>query len=179
MTRAQHEALPAELAVRELRYRVAEKGRRTRQVTVVTTLLDPAEYPKEAVAELYGIRWRVETYLRELKTTLKMARLKCRTEAGVRKELAAYCLVYNLVHAVMVRAAARQRTTPDRVSFTDALRWLQAAAPGEEMPDLIVNPLRPGRYHPRVIKHTTRTFAKMTRPRHKYRPRPRLTRARA
>jgi len=90
-------------------------------------------------------------------------------EAGVRKELAAYCLAYNLVHAVMARAAARQGVTPDRISFIDALRWLLSAAPGAEMPVLVVNPKRPGRYHPRVLKHTSRTFPKMTRDRCKYR----------
>ena len=169
MTREQFAALPDELVVREVRYRVTERGMRSREVTVVTTLLDPLLYPKDAVAELYGIRWRVETHLRELKTTLRMERLKCRTEAGVRKELAAYCLAYNLVHAVMVRAAARQNTTPDRISFVDALRWLLCAAPGEELPDLIVNPKRPGRYHPRVLKHTTCTFPRMIRERHEYR----------
>jgi hypothetical protein len=169
MTREQFDALPEELEVREIRYRVSEKGRRTREVTVTTTLLDPLLYPKEALAELYGIRWRVENHLRELKTTLKMERLKCKTEAGVRKELAAYCLAYNLVHAIMARAAARQGTTPDRISFIDALRWLTSAAPGEEMPTLIVNPKRPGRWCPRVLKHTTISYARMTRERHEYR----------
>ena len=174
MTRAQFAALPDELEVREVRYRVSERGRRTRAVTVVTTLLDPLAYPREAIAELYGIRWRVETHLRELKTTLGMARLKCQTEAGVRKELAAYCLAYNLVHAVTARAAARQGTTVDRVSFVDALRWLLTAAPGEDVPTLVVNPTRAGRWCPRVLKHATRTFARMVRPRHKYRLRPPL-----
>ena len=172
MTREQFAELPDELEVREIRYRVSERGRRTKEVTIVTTLLDPALYSKASIAGLYGIRWRVETHLRELKTTLGMARLKCRTEAGVRKELAAYCLAYNLVHAVMVRAAARQGVTPDRISFIDALRWLLSAAPGEELPALAVNPRRPGRWCPRVLKHTTRTFPKMTRDRCKYRLRP-------
>lgn len=169
MTRKQYDALPEELQVRELRYQVSEKGHRSREVTVATTLVDPLLYPRDAIAQLYGIRWRVETHLRELKTTLKMDRLKCQTEAGVRKELAAYCLAYNLVHAVMAKAAARQATTPDRISFIDALRWLLTARPGEELTTLIVNPIRPGRYHPRVLKHTSRTFPKMTRPRHEYR----------
>lgn len=174
MTREQFAALPDELDVREIRYRVSEKGRRTREVTIATTLLDPLLYPRDAIAELYGIRWRVETHLRELKTVLKMDRLKCRTEAGVRKELAAYCVAYNLVHAVMVRAAARQGVAPDRVSFVDALRWLLSAEPGEEMPDLVVNPRRVGRWCPRVLKHTSRTFPRMTRERHEYRLRPRV-----
>jgi hypothetical protein len=171
MSRKQFDTLPEELLVREVRYRVPHKGYRTREVTVVTTLLDETLYPKEAIAELYGIRWRVETHWRELKTTLKMRRLKCRTEAGIKKELAVYALAYNLVHAVMVRAAARQRTTPDRISFSDALRWLLSAAPGEALADLVINPLRPGRFEPRVIKDYFDTYPRMTRPRRQFRVR--------
>ena len=176
LARAQYDALPDELEVREVRYAVAEKGYRTRVVTVVTTLLDAERYPKAAVAELYGIRWRVETHFAELKSRLGMDRLKCRTPDGALRELAAYCLAYNLVRAVIARAAARQGTTPDRVSFADALRWLRNADSGEELADLVVNPERPGRFHPRVVKRVDRPYPKMTRPRHKYKPRPAVKR---
>jgi hypothetical protein len=171
MGKRQFAALPDELLVRELQYAVGHKGCRTRRVTVVTTLLDPALYSKESIAELYGIRWRIETHWRELKTTLNMRRIKCRTVAGVQKELAVYALVYNLVHAVMVRAAVRQKTTPDRISFTDALRFLTTAAPGEELPDLVINPPRPGRCEPRVIKDANRTYPHMKFPRPRERAR--------
>jgi hypothetical protein len=165
MTREQLGTLPRTLLVREVRYLLIEKGMRTRRVTVATTLLDPGPYPKEKVAELYGMRWRVETHLAELKTTLKMRKLKSKTPDGVRKELAVYGLVYNLVRAVMNEAARRQGTTPDRVSFLDALRWLLTAAPGEEQPDLVINPRRPGRHEPRVIKDLQDTYRKMVLPR--------------
>lgn len=165
MGQAQFDALPDELTVRELRYQIVQRGHRTRTVTVVTTLLDEKLYANDAVAELYGIRWRVETHWRELKTVLGMRRLRCATEAGVRKELLAYVLVYNLVRAVIVRAAARQGTMPDRVSFTDALRWLLSAAPGDPPIDLVINPARPGRCEPRVVKDYRDTFPTMRRPR--------------
>jgi hypothetical protein len=162
----QFDALPAELLVREVRYHVRARGRRTRVVTIATTLLDPARYPKDKVAELYGLRWSVETHFAELKTTLRMRRVKSQTPDGVRKELAVYCLVYNLVRAVMVRAAERQGTTPDRVSFVDALRWLvSAAGVGQDVPPLVINPRREGRDEPRVIKHLRDDYRKMTLPR--------------
>ena len=168
-------ALPAELHVRELRYHLKGRGRRTRVVTIATTLLDPVLYPRDKVAELYGLRWSVETHFAELKTTLRMRRVKSHTPDGVRKELAVYCLVYNLVRAVMLRAAARQGTTPDRVSFTDALRWLlSAAAPGEDVPPLVTNPRREGRHEPRVIKNLRDNYRKMTLPRAQMRRRPDL-----
>jgi len=173
-TRDQHLALPAELEVREVRYRVEAKGRRTREVTVVTTLLDPARYPTDAIAELYGIRWRVETHFRELKALMGMERLKCQTGDGVLKELAAYCLAYNLVRAVAARAAARQDVPADRVSFADALRWLWWAEPGEDLADLVVNPARPDRFEPRALKRVNRQWAKLCKPRHKYKPRKRV-----
>lgn len=174
---AEFDALPAELLVRELRYHLTGRGRRTRVVTIATTLLDPALYPKEKVAELYGLRWSVETHFAELKTTLRMRRVKSHTPDGVRKELAVYCLVYNLVRAVMVRAAARQGTTPDRVSFIDALRWLlSAATPGEEVAALVINPRREGRHEPRVVKDLQDTYRKMTLPRAQMRRRPDLAR---
>ena len=171
----QFDSLPARLLVRELRYHLKGRGRRTRVVTIATTLLDPTLYPKEKVAQLYGLRWSVETHFGELKTTLKMRRVKSQTPDGVRKELAVYCLVYNLVRAVMVRAAARQDTTPDRISFIDALRWLlSAATPGEDVATLVINPKREGRHEPRVIKDLQDTYRKMTLPRRQMRRRPDL-----
>jgi hypothetical protein len=166
MSRQTFDALSEELLVREVRYRLVRRGRRTREVTVATTLLDEALYPKDAIAELYGIRWQVETHWRELKTTLRMRRLKCRTVAGARKELAVYALVYNLVRAVMVRAAARQRAPVDRVSFTDALRWVLSASPAPCAPPLLlITPPRPHRLEPRVMKDYFDTYPRMMHPR--------------
>jgi hypothetical protein len=161
----QYLSLPATLTLRELRYPLQAKGQRTREVTIVTTLLDPVLYPKEKIALLYGIRWQVETHLAELKTTLKMRKLKSQTVAGVQKELAIYCLVYNLVHAVMLQAAQKQHVTPDRISFLDTVRWLLSARVGEQMPKLLVNPVRANRHEPRVIKDLQDTYRKMSRPR--------------
>ena len=172
MTAKQYATLPATLLVREIRYLLIEKGQRTRCVTIATTLLDPLKYPREKIAELYGVRWRVETHFGQLKTTLRMRRIKCKSEAGARKELAAYCLVYNLVHAVMVEAARRQGVDPQRISFIDAVRWLMEAEPGEPLPELVVNPHRPGRHEPRVIKDLQDTYRKMTRTRQYLRKRP-------
>lgn len=162
MSLEQYALLPATLLVRELRFILPRKGQRTRVITITTTLLDPTLYPKEKIAALYGVRWRVETHFAELKTTLKMRKLKSRTVAGVQKELAIYCLVYNLLHAVMLKAAQRQKVNPDRISFIDTLRWLLSAQPSEPLPELVVNPLRPNRHEPRVLKDRPATYSKMT-----------------
>ena len=164
MTAEQWAAIPEALEVRELQYTIRSNGQRTRVITVATTLLDPLLYPKDAVAELYAVRWEVETHFAELKTTLKMRKLKCKTEDGIGKELAVYCLVYNLVRAVMVKAAAKQGVTPDRISFIDTVRWLTLADIGEEIPPLVINKKR-DRHEPRVIKDLQDTYRKMTRSR--------------
>jgi hypothetical protein len=165
MTAEQFAALPETLIVRELRYRVGRRGFRTREVTLVTTLLDAEAYPLEALAELYGMRWRVELNLRHLKTTMKMDVLRCKSVDGVLKELTVYAIVYNLVRAVMLEAAGRQAVNVERVSFVDALRWLCEAQPGDPLPDLVVNPNRPGRVEPRVIKRRPKQYSRMTKPR--------------
>jgi Transposase DDE domain len=169
MTVEQYASLPPKLLVREVRYWLPRKGQRTLCVTIATTLLDPLRYPKEKITELYEVRWTVETHFAELKTTLKMRRVKSKTAEGVKKELTVYALVYNLVHVVMLEAARRQRVAIERISFLDTVRWLLTAAPGEEMPDLIVNPDRPNRHEPRVIKDLQDTYRKMTKPRKKLR----------
>ncbi len=165
MTAEEYEALPETLTVRELRYEVGRPGFRTRTVTLVTTLLDAEVYPLEALAKLYGARWGVELNLRHLKTTMKMDILKCKTVEGVLKELTVYAIVYNLVRLVMTEAARRQGVEVERISFVDALRWLAQAKPGDELPELVVNPERPGRYEPRVRKRRPKQYPLMKKPR--------------
>jgi hypothetical protein len=162
---AAYAALPESYVVRELRYRIEAPGFRTREVTLVTTLLDPVAYPAEALANLYATRWQVEENLKSLKITMKMDVLKCTTVDGVHKELTMYAIAYNLVRLTMCEAGERQGVAADRVSFIDALRWLRGAEEGEEMPELVVNPERPGRYEPRVRKRRPKQYPVMKRPR--------------
>jgi hypothetical protein len=156
--------LPTSLLVRELRFRITRPGFRVHEVTLVTTLLDPRLYPAEELAQLYFDRWRVEVNLRHLKQTMCLDVLRCRTEAGVRKEICMLALVYNLVRLVMLQAARQQEVEPDRISFIDALRWLTTTKSGEDVPLLIVNKCR-NRVEPRVRKRRPKEFPLMKRPR--------------
>jgi Transposase DDE domain len=165
MSEDEYRALPESILVRELRYRITAPGFRTREVTLVTTLIDAEAYPADALADLYGTRWRVEENLKSLKQTMKMDVLKCMTVDGVLKELTVYAMAYNLVRVAMGQAAVRQDVEADRVSFIDALRWLRGAEEGEEMPELVVNPSRPGRYEPRVKKRRPKQYPMMRKPR--------------
>ena len=51
MSEAEYRALPESIVVRELRYRIEVPGFRTREVTLVTTLLDAEAYPAEELAD--------------------------------------------------------------------------------------------------------------------------------
>jgi hypothetical protein len=168
MTQEQYDQLPESMVVRELRYRIQDRGCRTYEITLTTTLLDPGKYSKRKLARLFGVRWQVELDLRNLKITLKMDVLKCKSPEGVRKELAIYALVYNLVCLVREKAARRQRVQPGRISFVDVLRWLQCAQPGTDLPTFVVNPLRPRRHEPRVVKRRPKKYPRMTKPRAEY-----------
>lgn len=72
MDEATYAALPATLAMREVRVRVQHPGFRTKVLVVATTLLDPEAFPRQDVAILYRIRWYAELDLRSLKQTLQM-----------------------------------------------------------------------------------------------------------
>jgi hypothetical protein len=157
--------LPDTLLVRELRYRIRGRRVRTREVTLVTTLLDPKRYPAQELANLYGLRWTVETDLRHVKQTMKMDVLKCKTVDGVLKELTVFAMVYNLVRLVMIEAGRRQCVPAQKISFIDALRWVLDAAPGDPLSQLKVNPDRPGRIEPRVRKRRPKQFPLMKKPR--------------
>lgn len=161
----QFQALPEDLLIREVRWSLVARGQRTRVVTLATTLLDPGLYPKDKIAELYGVRWTIETHFGELKTTLQMRRIKCQTAQGVQKEIVVFGLVYNLIHAVMMQAARQQHVPPQRISFLDTLRWLLWAQPGEPLPKLLVNPHRKNRHQPRVVKDRHDGYQRMNCPR--------------
>ena len=118
------------------------------------------------IAKLYEQRWQIEVDLRDLKETLGLDVLKGHSVDTVKKELLVFVLVHNLVRLVMVEAARRQRVKPHRISFIDAMRWLQPPKPKTPLPELVVNPHRPDREEqPRCIKRHMKEYDLMTRPR--------------
>jgi hypothetical protein len=157
--------LPETLELREVRYRIGTPGFRSRQITLVTTLLDPEVYSVADLAELYRQRWHVETSLAQMKTTMRMEVLHCKTAPGVLKEWMVFAMVYNLVRLVMRQSATLQHTTVERISCLDALRWVSAPHTGMPLVALIVNPARPLRIEPRVKKRRPKPFPFMIKPR--------------
>jgi hypothetical protein len=165
MDKAAYAAVPEKLLVRELRYLTPQRGHRTKVITLVTTLLDPELYPAAELAKLYLQRWQIEVNFRHLKTTMGMEVMHCKTVDGVLKEMYMFAVAYNLVRLVMLEASQRQKVPLDRISFIDALRWLRVAEAGTVLTPLKVNPHRPNRLEPRVIKRRMKEYALMTKPR--------------
>ncbi len=174
--------LPETIVVREVSFHVTQPGFRTKSVTLVTTLLDAKSYPAWALAELYFRRWRMELWLRDLKITLDMDRLRTQTPARVRAELAMFLVGYNLIRTVMFDAAKVGEVRLEQVSFKSALMrfglWcaglrssirIRVGLLGYQamLKDLArdLNPDRPGRYEPRVVKCRPKPFPRMQQPR--------------
>lgn len=178
-------ALPRALAVREVQVGVARPGFRTRRLVVATTLLDAAAYPAAALAALYRARWHAELDLRSLKTTLGLDVLRCRTPAMVRKEFWMHLLAYNLIRAVMARAAQDLGCPPRELSFAGALQAVRAfgerllgagESQAEELHEWLLIVVschlvgdRPDRVEPRARKRRPKHGAFLTKPRERAR----------
>ena len=134
-------------------------------MTLATTLLDADLYSVKNLADLYRLRWEIETNLGHLKTSMGLDVLKCKTVDGVLKEMIVFCLLYNLVRLVMLNASRLQNVDVRRISFIDALRWLASVHAGEKLSPLVVNPDRPDRCEPRVRKRRPKQFPVMKQPR--------------
>jgi hypothetical protein len=158
-------ALPPTLRVREIRRTIERRGFKPLTLTIVTTLLDPRQYPAQELFALRLRRWDVETDLRHLKTTMGMEVLHCQSVEGVQKELWMFLLVYNLVRVVMLVAAQRQKVPASRISFASALHWMRCAQAGDALARLAIVPYRPHRLEPRVIKRRPKEYDLMVRPR--------------
>ena len=174
-------SLPDTLTLREMRGSVGEAGSRVRQLTVVTTLTEPANGVKDEIMSLYGARWNAEVDIRAIKTHMGMDVLTCKTPEMVRKEIWAHLLAYNLIREVMARAAREHGVTPRQLSFLgtvqtlEAFRTLLLAATEADLPGLIRRILaaiaahrvgnRPGRHEPRKVKRRPKAYTLMTRSR--------------
>lgn len=181
--------LPETMEVRILRTSVRQRGFRTRELTLVTTLLDAQAYPAAELLAAYAQRWRLELCFDDLKTTLGLESLKCLSPALAEKELLAGLIAHNLLRCVMAEAALEHAVALERISFKgslDALRQfshalcqvrgvrrkkeLWAALLLSLAHDLV--PERPGRREPRAVKRRPK-YPLLTRPRQQQRDRPR------
>lgn len=176
---------PATLTVRVMRFGVSEPGFRTRRVTLVTTLLDPHQYPVSALAALYRRRWQVELSFHQIKTALHMEHLAVRSPEMIDRSLTMHLLAYQLIRGLMQEAAQTWDVPLERISFqgaVDAARHfgeaLLRARSRRKRTELMAEllrilaadqvPERPGREEPRVLKRRPKAFPWLQRPRRSY-----------
>jgi len=145
---------------------------------MVTTLLCPKAVPKYTLKVLYRSRWNVELDLRNIKTTLGMEHLRCRTPEMAIKELWVYLLAYNLIRLLMAQAALLADQIPRQLSFKHTVQiWISWQQRGGGTRDavvirallvLIAEPrvgLRRGRIEPRALKRRLKSYPLLTKPR--------------
>lgn len=173
MTPEQYAAAPQTLTVREL----AVGGK-----VLVTTLLCPATTSKIALKALYKRRWDVELSIRDIKTTLGMKTLSCRTPGMGKKEIWVYLLAYNLIRLIMLQSALLVDVLPRALSFKHTLQvclaWsansvhLDDNGDVEKLLRLVAERTvgnRPGRIEPRAIKRRQNPYPLLTQTRAKAR----------
>jgi hypothetical protein len=157
--------LPQSLVLRQISFQLHRKGFRPVWAWVITDLQAPRRYPARELAALYARRWQVETDFRDLKSTLRMKHFRSRSISAVRKELAAFVILYNLIRQTMTHSARLQQVEVNRISFIDAADWLLWASLTEPIPELVVNPTRRRKTQPRLLKDYRRNFGRLTMPR--------------
>lgn len=158
--------LPATYTARAIRYRTKKN-----EYVLLTSLLDPEEYPASEVIALYRDRWECELAYGEVKTDMleRNACLRSRTVEGVEQELWGVLLAYNLIRREMALFAKQANVPVTRVSFSGALwqirdewLWCAVAKPGaipkhlrnlrEDLRRFILPPRRTERSYPRAVK---------------------------
>jgi len=173
MTRQEYAAYPAELTLREVK---------VRKKVLVTSFLNPREVCKREIGQLFLRRWNVELDLRNMKSTLGMERLTCKTPDMCEKELGIYVLAYNLIRLLMAQAADQAGVLPRQLSFKHTVQvwvaWSQRQFLSDASEDTaamfrliahirVCN--RPGRMEPRLVKTRPKPFGRLQTTRRKAR----------
>ncbi len=185
MSQEQYEQVPETLTLRELEFEIKAPGCRVETLVIVTTLTDPEVYSKEDIAELYGFRWNVELDLLQIKQTLHLDHVRCKSPEMVRRELWVTLLAYNLIRKVIATSAVIYHKQPRHLGFTRACQTILAAwmllatdtcrdvatlhqtilahIAGNTVAD------RPDRVEPRALKRRRKRYPLMIRPRQQLR----------
>lgn len=168
--------IPNSMVIREITFNIETSGFRTDKIVLVTTLLDPKEFPASAFIELYRRRWNIELYLRDIKITMGMDILTCKTPMMVEKELWMHVIAYNLIRTIMLEAANTYDLSIDRISLKGTISTVRQWAPTlaqtgqnnenqftlyERMIYYLAKdqiPHRPNRVEPRALKRRKKNY---------------------
>ena len=126
--RRRHPELPAGVCItgRLIVRRVQpERGGKPFLLALFTSL----ELKEKKLLDLYGQRWKIETDLRTLKSTLRLDQLTSSTPEMVAKEIDMGIAAYNLVRAVTCLASEQSGIPPRGYSFTKVRRIVETFTP--------------------------------------------------
>jgi len=182
-SKADWDTLPETLVLRQIKVTVDQPGFRVNTFHIVTTLLDLSVYPANEIADLYFQRWDVELFFRDIKTTMGMDILRCKSPEMIRKEVIVNLIAYNCIRHLMLEAAQKHDKRVRRISFKGSVQALRQWEPhlnrakinGQERQRLMailhdsiagnIIPERPGRSEPRCVKRRPKPFQLMMLPR--------------
>jgi hypothetical protein len=101
-----------------------------RRRRLITSLLDPSLYPAEELAQLYHMRWDIETFYRDFKRTLNATSWHCQTPTTFHQELIMHMIAVCLIRIAMLDASRLTSTPVGALSFvrvlTEARLFLQS-----------------------------------------------------
>lgn len=176
-------ALPETLTLRQIKVTVEQPGFRTTGFYIVTTLLDAEQYPANDIAQLYFQRWDVELNFRDLKTTMGMDILRCKTPEMIEKEILMHFISYNCIRSLVSEVASKNNADIGRISFKGCMQALRQWEPHLNQNDIkkqekiklidilhqiiadYIVPERPGRSEPRAVKRRPKPYRLLTKPR--------------
>lgn len=176
--------LPETLLLRQIKVTVNQPGFRVSTFYIITTLVDATKYPASDIADIYFQRWDVELFFRDIKTTMGMDVLRCKTPEMVCKEITMHLIVYNCIRCLMIEAEKGINIGVRRISFKGSVQSLRQWEPHLNQPNVNrleqdrliqlmyesiagnVVPLRPGRREPRAVKRRPKPYQLLTAPRH-------------
>lgn len=92
-----------------------------RRRRLVTSLLDPTLFPVSELANLYHMRWDIETFYRDFKHTLHATSWHCKTPTAFHQELLVHMIALCLIRIAMLEASRLTNVSVAQISFARAL----------------------------------------------------------
>ena len=165
--------MPEKMQLREFCITIDRPGFKSRKLSITTSFFDAKENSREELGSLYACRWAVELNLRDIKTTMHMDMLRCKTPDMVKKEIWVHLLAYNVIRKIMLQAAIKKGLLPWQISFKASIQtlnhystlWRDKLIDKDLVYEYMLNAIgsqivgnRPGRSEPRKRKRRAKPF---------------------
>ena len=179
LSEEQSQQIPEEKQLRIVRGSIHKRGFRVVRMTLATTLLDAKKYPAEQILMAYCRRWQLEMCFDDIKTSMGMETLRCKSPDMVRKEMYMFLIAHNLIRLLILESVNQYHAPLYRISFKgsiDALRQFSMSiqqaktknirhALWEELLRILsldLVPHRPDRREPRAVKRKKNKYDRLS-----------------